>query len=209
MNPTILHFSRTGNAMKMLLFLGFAVLAFGLAYLLLEERQAVAPLTQTLPGGLVLPMPAPRPDPFAPVKIPLLLAAGGVSLFYVGRHGVRLMTREVAVTIATGQLHFHPSYNMLSSIMPIANVTEAIFDRAERLPEGKWESVASAVSWSANRSARSGAMLRHGLYLRYRSGASTGEVRLIDNDFDGGAEQLRRFAAQIEMWRGSRPPGHR
>lgn len=61
MNPTILHFSRTGNAMKMLLFLGFAVLAFGLTYLLLEERQAVPPPTQVLPGGLELPMPAPRP----------------------------------------------------------------------------------------------------------------------------------------------------
>jgi hypothetical protein len=46
--------------------------------------------------------------------------------------------------------------------------------------------------------------LRHGLYLRYRAGNATREIRLIDNDIDGGTEQLRRFAAHLDVWRRSR-----
>lgn len=191
MNPSVLHFSRTGSIIKMLFFLGMAAIAFAVAGLMHAEGEA-QPETQYLPGRVELPAPAPRKDPLAPFKIPLLVVAGGVSLFYAGRHGLRAATRAVAARTEGGRLHLHPSYGGEVDPVPVEAVTDAIFDRADRLPG------------DASGSAKLGARLRHGLYLRYRAGNTTRETRLIDNDIDGGTEQLRRFAAHLEAWRHSR-----
>lgn len=189
MNPSILHFSRWGNVFKTLFFAGFAALAFVFAVLL--HREADAPPQRMHLPDLDLPAPAPHRDPLAPVKIPFLVVAGCVCLFYAGRHGARAIARQVAVRIVDGQLHFHPSYTSVPPVLPVADVAKALFDRADRLPgEG-------------DRAARLGARLRHGLYLRYRTQGAAGELRLVDNDFDGGTEQLCRFAAHLEAWRQS------
>jgi hypothetical protein len=169
--------------MKALFFLGFAALAFTLAGLLYAERDA-PPQTVALPG-LDLPAPAPRRDPLTPFKIPFLIGAGAVCLFYVGRHALRAVTPQVAAKVENRRLHLHSSYG--TPLLPIDEIAETIFDRADRLP--------GDVSGSA----RLGARLRHGLYIRYRAG----ELRLIDNDIDGGTEQLRRFAAHLDSWRQS------
>jgi hypothetical protein len=187
LNPSILHFSRTGSAVKALFFLGFAATAFFIAGLLYAERDP-PPQTIAVPG-LDLPAPPPHRDPLTPFKIPFLIVAGGICLFYVGRHGWRAVTRAVAAKIENRHLHLHSSY--ATAPVPVEAITEAIFDRADRLPgEGSG-------------SAKLGARLRHGLYLRYRVDGRPGELRLIDNDIDGGSEQLRRFAAHLDSWRQS------
>ena len=193
MNPTILHFSRSGSIIKMLFFLGVAAIAFAVAGLMHGERE-VPPENIRLPG-IELPAPAPRRDPLAPFKIPLLVVAGGVCLFYAGRHGWRAVTREVAARTEGGRLHLHSSYGAEAIPLPVEAITEAIFDRADRLPG------------DASGSVKLGARLRHGLYLRYRAGGATRELRLIDNDIDGGTDQLRRFAAHLDAWRQSRRAG--
>lgn len=190
MNPSILHFSRTGSAIKALFFLGFAAIAFTMAALLHAEGE-VQPEAVHLPGGVELPAPAPRRDPLAPFKIPAMIVAGGVCLFYVGRHGLRAIARGVAVKIENRHLHLHPSYGAVSNPLPLGDIDEVIYDRADRLPgEGRG-------------SARLGARLRHGLHIGYRAGGATRQLRLVDNDVDGGAEQLRRFAAHLDSWRQS------
>ncbi|MBL0915256.1 MAG: hypothetical protein IBJ13_07005 [Sphingopyxis sp.] len=189
MNPSILHFSRMGSALKALFFLGMAAIAFAVAGLMHAERET-PPRAIQLPD-IELPAPAQHRDPLAPFKAPLLVVAGAVCLFYVGRHGLRGLTRREAVKLENGQLHFHPSYGAEPNPLPVATLAEALFDRADRLP-GEGAS-----------SARLGARLRHGLYLRYRAGSGVGELRLIDNDIDGGTDQLRRFAAYLENWRQS------
>lgn len=189
MNPSILHFSRTGSVLKALFFLGMAAIAFTVAGLMHAEREA-PPRTVRLPD-IELPAPAPHRDPLAPFKVPFLMIAGGVCLFYVGRHGLRGFTRSEAVKIENGALRFHPSYGVEPDPLPLDAVAEALFDRADRLPG------------DGPASAKLGARLRHGLYLRYRAESSMEEVRLIDNDIDGGAEQLRRFAAHLGSWRQS------
>lgn len=191
MNPSILHFSRTGNITKMLFFLGMAAIAFAVAGLMHAEGEA-PPETLYLPDGVELPAPAPHKDPLAPFKMALLIVAGGVCFFYAGRHGLRAATREVAARTEGGRLHLHSSYGAEIGAMPVEAITDAIFDRADRLPG------------DASGSAKLGARLRHGLYLRYRSDGATRELRLIDNDVDGGTEQLRRFAAHLDAWRQSR-----
>ena len=191
MNPSILHFSRTGSFTKMLFFLGVAAVAFAVAGLMHAEGEG-QPEAIYLPGGVELPAPAPRKDPLAPFKMPLLIVAGGVSLFYVGRHGLRAATRAVAARTEGGRLHLHSSYGGEIDPVPVEAITDAIFDRADRLPG------------EASGSAKLGARLRHGLYLRYRTGNATREMRLIDNDIEGGTEQLRRFAAHLDAWRHSR-----
>lgn len=191
MNPSVLHFSRTGSIIKMLFFLGMAAIAFAVAGLMHADGEA-QPAAQYLPGGVELPAPAPRKDPLAPFKIPLLVVAGGVSLFYAGRHGLRAATRAVAARTEGGRLHLHSSYGGEIDPVPVEAITDAIFDRADRLPG------------EASGSAKLGARLRHGLCLRYRAGNAVREIRLIDNDIDGGAEQLRRFAAHLDVWRRSR-----
>lgn len=197
MNPTILHFSRIGNAFKAVVFAIMTAAAFSLAFVMLDERNDRAPTTQALPGGLVLPMPAPRPDPFLPLKITLLLGTGVVSLFYVGRYAKRALTRAVAIKIEGGQLHFHPSFGAMPDQLPVAHIDTAIFDRADRLPE----TAGLAMLGIGSSAAKFGARTRHGLYLHYRSGSMSGEARVIDNDIEGGTEQLRRFAAQVDIWR--------
>jgi len=197
MNPTILHFSRTGSAFKALVFAIMTVAAFSLAFVLLDERNDRAPTTQVLPGGLVLPKPAPHPDPFLVLKIPLLLGAGAVSLFYVGRYAKRAFTRAAAIKIEGGRLHFHPSFGAMPDQLPVDYIDAAIFDRADRLPE----TAGLAMLGIGSNAAKFGARTRHGLYLHYRSGSTSGEARVIDNDVEGGTEQLRRFAAQVDIWR--------
>lgn len=190
MNPSILHFSRTGSAIKALFFLGFAAIAFAMAGLLHGERE-VAPRTVSLPGGLDLPAPAPRRDPLAPFKIPAMIVAGGICLFYAGRHGLRVVRRDVAARIENRQLHFHASYAVAPNPLPIGDIVETVVDRADRLPG------------EASGSARLGMRMRQGLYIAYRAGGAIGELRVVDNDIDGGAGQLRRFAAHLDEWRRS------
>ncbi len=189
MNPSILHFSRKGSVLKALFFLGMAAIAFTVAGLMHAEREA-PPRTVRLPG-IELPAPAPHRDPLAPFKVPFLMIAGGVCLFYVGRHGLRGFTRSEAVKIENGALRFHPSYGVEPNPLPLNALAEARFDRADRLPG------------DGPASAKLGARLRHGLYLRYQAHGSMGALHLIDNDIDGGTEQLRRFAAHLDHWRQS------
>lgn len=190
MNPSILHFSRTGNAIKALFFPGVSAIAFSVASLMHAESAAPAPVVAGT-SDIALPAPAPHRDPLAPFKMLLLVIAGGVSLFYAGRHGLRVLARETAVRIEGGRLHFHASYGAEPNPLPAANIAEAICDRADRLPG------------EISNAARLGARMRYGLYLRYDADGSSREVRLMDNDVEGGAEQLRRFAAQLDAWRRS------
>lgn len=189
MNPATLHFSRTGSAIKALFFLGMAAIAFTVAGLMYADRQAL-PRAIQLPG-IDLPTPAPHRDPLALFKICLLVVAGGLCLFYVGRHGLRGLTRREAGKFENGQLHFHPSYGVVPNPLPVDAIVEALFDRTDRLPG------------DGSASARLGARLRHGLYLRYHIQGLTDDLHLIDNDIDGGTEQLRRFAVHLDCWRQS------
>lgn len=190
MNPAILHFSRIGSVIKALFFLGVAAIAFSVASLMHAESAVPAPIVVGTPD-IALPAPAPHRDPLTPFKMPLLIIAGATALFYAARHGLRALTRQTAVRIEGGRLYFHSSYGAEPNPLPIAEIEEAICDRADRLPGEMPGSV------------RFGARARHGLYLRYRTDGASRELRLIDNDIDGGAEQLRRFAAQLDAWRRS------
>ena len=96
MNPSILYFSPTGSAFKALFFLGFAVAAFLFASLRYQEDNAPPQIVRT-PGGLELPMRAPDRGPLAPFEIVLLIGAGCVALFYVGRHGAIIANVAPAV----------------------------------------------------------------------------------------------------------------
>lgn len=190
MNPSILHFSWTGSVAKALFFLVVAAIAFAVAGLMHGEPMPPPPVVAGV-SDFALPAPAPHRDPLTPFKIPLLIIAGSACLLYAGRHGLRALTRQTAARIEGGRLHFHSSYGADPNPLPAADIVEAICDRADRLPG------------EMSRSVRFGARARHGLYLRYRADGSSRELRLIDNDIDGGIEQLRRFAAQIDAWRRS------
>ena len=193
MNPSILHFSRSGNALKALFFVAVAVFAFAVAGLLHRDSTAVPPSVRF--DGPVPPPPAPRSDPLAPVKIPALIVAGCVCLFLAGRHGTRMVARRVAVRIEGGRLHCHASLMAAPGEIPIDAIIDAQFDRADRVPGDGVGTGAAA--------ARFGARMRHVLHLRYTTDGSVAELRLVDNDVDGGVDQLRRFAAHLDAWRQS------
>lgn len=171
--------------MKLLVFLAIAALLFVIAGLIHADSKA--PPRDIRFDDPVLPVPAPRRDPLAPVKIPFLIVAGGLCLFMAGRHGRRMVTPQVAARIEGGHLHLDAE----TGPVPIDAIIDARFDRADRLPGD-----GSAV-------VRLGARLCHGLYLQYRADASVRDLRLIDNDIDGGTDQLRRFAAHLDDWRQS------
>ncbi|MGQ3099446.1 MAG: hypothetical protein ACT6Q5_02945 [Sphingopyxis solisilvae] len=188
MNPSTLYFSRAGNLRKAMLFALFAAAAFALAWIEHAERVAPPP-TIGLPG-MEFPAPARRDDGvLGRLQVPFLLLLGSASLFYVGRFGARAVRGGVAARIESRALHLHASFGAASPI-PLRDIVELIFDRADRLPgEG------------GGGAARIGARLRHGLYLRYRSAGDDGEVRLFDNDVEGGVDRLWRFAELLGAWR--------
>lgn len=188
MNPSILYFSRAGNLRKAMLFALFAAAAFALAWI--EHAESVAPPPTIGLPGMEFPAPTRRDDGvLGALQIPFLLLLGSASLFYVGRFGARAVRGGVAARIKGHALYLHASYGTASPV-PMGDIAEMIVDRADRLPgEG------------GGGAARIGARLRHGLYLRYRSGGDDREVRLFDNDVEGGVDQLRRFAGQLDAWR--------
>lgn len=200
MNPATLHFSRAGNAGKALFFLGFAALAVWLAFELHREgREPPRPLPFP---GVDLPMPAPARDPWAAFKIPLLIGAGGLGLYYAGRSLWRGSARDVAVKLEDGRVLFHPSYGV--SAFRVEDITAVQFDRSDRLPDSDAAGLLRGYSITQYWGVKLGARAHHGLYLGYRSGASDASIALSACDFDGGKEQLRRFAELLDTHRRAR-----
>lgn len=214
MNPSILYFSRVGAAWKALLFLAVSV---ALAYVAYDMQQrkgradaALAELGEGLevkgaapdPRDLMIyPLPRPPPDPLAAVKIPLLLTGAALGLFYVGRHARRALLRGVAVRLENRRLLFHSSYWGVPDAIPLDDVTVLLFDRADRLPETESASWLKAVSQGGYWGARLGARTHYMLHIAYRANREVESVRLVDNDIEGGAMQLERFAAYVEAHR--------
>ena len=197
MNPSILHFSRIGSFFKLALFAGATVVCFYGAYDLIGLKPE--PVRQiVLPGGLELPAPTPHQDPLAPIRALVLLVGGCFGIFYIFRYGLRLFAREVAVKIENGCLHFHSSFAIAPEKWPLADIAITLFDRADKIPRTDGEAFMQGYAFTTARAAKFGARLRHVLYVQHRSGET---ISLVDNDFDGGASQLSRFANYLEQMR--------
>lgn len=171
-----------------MLFLAFAVAAFLVAGLMYDDAHAPPPPTVPLAGGL-WPAPAPRRDPLVPLHMIVLIGGGCGCLFYAARHGGRAATARVAARIENGRLYSDLLHDAGIGSVDAHDITQLLVDRADRLPGDLSVSVGL------------GARFRHGLYLAYRTDPGPGVLRLMDNDVDGGTEQLRRFAAYLEAWR--------
>lgn len=199
MNPSILYFSRLRQMVKALFFLGVALLGFAAAHAMHAERTR-PPAPVALPGGLILPAPAPRQSPLGPIGIVVAVVAGCTALFYSGRHGARSFSRGIAVQLKGGKLHFHPSYGDLGGPLPVEGVATMRFDRADRL-------AAADVPLSARLAMR----LHRALLIEYVRRGDAVPILLVATDFDGGVEQLRRFAHYVESHRAaaSRPAANR
>lgn len=224
MNPTILHFSRVGSAAKALLLVAVAALCFFLIYDAGKRAN-----TPTVHREAVLSSATPSPADSSLIYTPVMIGApkqpglvtvlqlavitfGGIfSLFYVGRFAMRTVTNQVAAKIEGGQILFHPSYSSAPAKLRLEDVTVVIFDRADRLAESPLQEYLRDYSTSpvlASFAAKLGVKMRHVLHIGFLVDGSVDKVRLIDNDIEGGTEQLRRFAAQVDLWRRSRarPP---
>lgn len=173
-----------------MLFLAFAVAAFVVAGLMYDDAHAPPPPPVPLAGGL-WSAPAPRRDPLAPLHMIVLIGAGCGCLFYAVRHGWRAATARVAVRIENGRLYSDLLHDAGVASVEARDITQLLVDRADRFPGDLSVSVGM------------GARFRHGLYLAYRTDQGPGVLRLMDNDVDGGTEQLRRFATYLEAWRKS------
>lgn len=219
LNPTILHFSRVGSAAKTLLFLAVAALCFFLIYdagvranTPTVHRAAVLSSATPPPAGSSLfytpvMIGAPeQPDVVMMLRLMVVTLGGFFALFYVGRFAIRTVTNHVAAKIEGDQIYFHSSYSSAPATLRVEDVTVVIFDRADRLPESPSQAHLRADATSpflASFAARLGVKTRHVLHIGFLTDGSAGNVRLIDNDIEGGTEQLRRFAAQVDLRRRS------
>ena len=196
MNPFVLHFSRIGSIFKfVLLAVATVVCAYGAYDLLIVEPEPVGQIV--LPGGLELPAPTSRKDPLAPIRGAILFIGGCFGIFYAVRYGWRSFVGEVAVRIDYDCIHFHPSITGAPSSLPLGDINLVLFDRADKIPQTDIGALLHR-GLTGNWAARMAAQTRHILYIGYRSGES---IRLVDNDFDGGASQLERVADYLEKMR--------
>lgn len=197
MNPSTLHFSRIAGFFKFLLFAGATVVCFYGAYDMLAPDPA--PIRQIiLPGGLELPAPTPRAYPAEPIRAIILFIGGFFGIFYAVRYGWRLFVRQIAVRIDYDRIHFHPSITGAPNSLPLGDINLVLFDRADKIPQKGMDAFLHGHSPTGAWAARMGSKMRHMLYIGYRSGEG---IRLVDNDFDGGAAQLERVADYLEKMR--------
>lgn len=217
MNPSIVHFSRRSAAWKALLFLAasavLAYVAYDMQQDMLRADTSLAEVGEGLAigtatsaddgraGPMIFPVPQPRPDPLAAVKISLLLVGAALGLFYVGRYAWRALTHGRAACLANQRIIFHPSYWGVPGGIALCDITMLLFDRADRLPETESTSWLKALSWGGYWGARQGARMRYMLHIAYRADREMKSVRLVDNDIEGGAKQLERFADYVEAHR--------
>lgn len=199
MNPSILHFSRFGAAWKMLLCLAIIP---GLLWIVAEmDSEAPAPPAPSAPppslssGPLLTQPAAKRVDSFAPVRILILLGGTAFLLFGVFRHGRRALFPVVAASLEGGSLHFDLSYVADGAPVALDDVLSVRFGRGDVVAEEGGEAIAPG-------GARMGARLRHVLLIEHRVDGRREVVRIVDNDIDGGSEQLRRFGAFVQAHRG-------
>lgn len=217
MNPSILYFSRMSAVWKALLFLAASAVLAYVAYAMQQDAvRAGAPLAEpgagreieganpagdVRAGPMIFPLPGPRSDPLAAIKISLLFVGAALGLFYVGRYARRAAMRGVAARLENRSLLFHSSYWGVPGAIALGDITMLLFDRADRLPETESASWLKALSSGGYWGARQGARMRYMLHVAYRAGGEVKSIRLVDNDIEGGAEQLERFAAYIEAHR--------
>lgn len=198
MNPSILHFSRFGAAWKTLLCLAIIP---GLLWIVMEmyrDASEPPPPAPALSNEALVIHPAPkRVDSIAPYRSIVLLGGAAFLVFGVARHGRRALFPAVAAKLENRSLHFDPSYVAGGSPVALDDVLAVRFGRGDVVTEEYDEAVVQT-------GARMGARLRHVLLIEYRVDRSRETVRIIDNDVDGGSEQLRRFAAYLQAHRGQR-----
>jgi len=221
LNPTILHFSRVGSAAKTLLLLAAAALCFFLIYdagkrastptvhrVLVLSDASQAPTDPFLTDAALVESPPKQPGLLTVLKLVVTTLGGIFALFYVGRFAMRTVTNRPAAQIEGGQILFHSSYSSAPATLRLEDVTVVIFDRADRVTESASQDHSGAYSRSGFWAARLGSKMRHALFIGFLADGSEGNVRLIDNDIEGGTEQLRRFAAQVDLRRRSNVDGH-
>lgn len=193
MNPSLLHFSRSGSLFKAIVFAAFVAALFWLAYEL--ANQSTEPVKMMPLPGVDLPAIAPRKQPLIWLKMPFLLFMGCIMIFFPGRYWRRAFTQNVAVKIEQGAVHFDSSYMNAPDALPLEKIRLTIFDRADRL-------LGDGGLFTSSWSAKQGSKLRYGLYIEFQSGSnSTDNIRLVDNDFEGGKQQLQGFAEYLEKMR--------
>lgn len=221
LNATILHFSRVGSAAKTLLLLAATALCFFLIYdagkrastptvhrVLVLSDASQAPTDPFLTDATLVQRPPKQPGLIMVIQLVVTTFGAIFALFYVGRFAMRTVTNRPAAKIEGGQILFHSSYSSAPATLGLEDVTVVIFDRADRMTESASQDHSGAYSMPGFSAARLGSKMRHTLYIGFLADGSEGKVLLIDNDIEGGTEQLRRFAAQVDIRRRSSVDGH-
>lgn len=213
MDPTSLHFSRSGLLVQMLYFSLFCIVCiWGLSTTrpFQPEPQPISHYIANDPTPEILfdEIPPQRREGLFEelsggwLPVVVLLASIVYLLWAMALRIWRLIGSSTLLVYRNKQLLMHGSLKLMPEPIAIGSITLIEFGRADQLKEDVYQETAKAVSFSGYIGAKLGQKLRHVLRISYKdSSGAADQLTVSDIEVDGGVEQLRRFTAYLETMR--------
>ena len=213
MDPTSLHFSRSGLLVQLLYFSLFCVICFwGLSTTrpFQPEPQPTSYYIANDPTPDILfdEIPPRRHEGLLEelsggwLPVVALLAAIVYLLWAIAIRILRLRGSSALLVYRDKQLLMHDSLKLTPEPIAIGSISLIEFGRADQLKEDVYQEAVRSFSFSAYLGGKLGQKVRHNLRSSYKeSSGATDQLTVSDFEVDGGVEQLRRFLAYLETAR--------
>ncbi|RDV06858.1 hypothetical protein DXH95_05525 [Sphingorhabdus pulchriflava] len=213
MDPTSLHFSRSGLLVQLLFFSLFCILGiWGLSTTrpFQPEPQPISHYIANDPTPDILfdeIRPQRHEGPLEELSggwlpVVVLLASIVYLLWAIALRIWRLIGSSALLVYRSKQLLMHSSLKLTPEPIAIGSITLIEFGRADELKQDVYQETAKAVSFSGYIGAKLGQKLRHNLRISYiDSTGAADQLTVSDIEVDGGVGQLRRFTTYLETMR--------
>lgn len=213
MDPTSLHFSRSGLLAQLLYFSLLCVACFWGLTTTRPFQPDPKPASYYIandptPDILFDEIPPQRHEGLLEklsggwLPVVTLLAAIIYLLWAIAIRVWRLVGPRALLVYRDKQLLMHGSLKLTPEPIAIGSISLIEFGRADQLKEDVYQETAKSISFSGYLGAKLGQKFRHNLRISYRdSSGAADQLTVSDIEVDGGVEQLRRFTAYLETMR--------
>lgn len=213
MDPTSLHFSRSGLLVQLLYFSLFCVACFWGLSTTRPFQPDPRPTSYYIAND---PTPDILFDEIPPQRheglleklsggwLPVVTLLAGIVylLWAIALRIWRLIGSSALLVYRDKQLLMHGSLKLTPEPIAVGKISLIEFGRADRLNEDVYQQAVKSFSFSAYFGVKLGQKLRYNLRISYTdSSGAADQLTVSDIEVDGGVEQLRRFSAYLETAR--------